>query len=121
MRDYRKLEVWQIAREINKKIYLLTRYFPKSEIYGLTNQMRKASISVIPSIAGGYRCDSDKEFAHFLRFSMGSVKELECQFYAALDAGYIDKEKFSEIMEKLDKIDRKLWVYIKYLKEKESE
>lgn len=118
MRDYKKLEVWGIGREINKKVYLLTGKFPESEIYGLVSQIRRASISVISNIGEGCRCDSDKEFVRFLRVSVGSVKELECQFYAALDIGYIDKVGFDEIMRELDKLGRKLWSYIKYLNNK---
>jgi len=116
MRDYKELEIWKIGREINKEVYLITSKFPKDEIYGLVSQMRRASISVISNIGEGCRCDSDKEFVQFLRFSVGSVKELECQFYAALDVGYVEREVFDEIMRELDKLGRMLWKYIKYLK-----
>ena len=121
MRDYRKLEVWGIGREINKTVYRLTGKFPRDEVFALVNQMRRASISVISNIGEGCSCDSTKEFIRYLRISMGSVKELECQFYAALDVGYIDKVVFDEIMEELDKLSKKLWKYIEYLKEKEDE
>jgi len=117
MRDYRELDVWKIGRDINMDVYRLTLEFPKSEIYALVNQMRRASISVISNICEGCACDSNKEFIRYLRISMGSVKELECQFYAALDVGYIKEEKFDLIMKKLDGLGRKLWAYIKYLKE----
>jgi four helix bundle protein len=118
MRDYKKLEVWEIGREINKEIYRLTGKFPKEEVFALANQMRRASISVISNIGEGCSRDSIKEFIHYLSISLGSVKELECQFYAALDVGYIDKKEFDGIMEELDKLGRKLWKYIKYLKVK---
>lgn len=120
MRDYRKLEVWQVGREINKKVYLITDGFPKREMFSLVDQMRRASISVISNIGEGCSRDSLREFIYYLRISLGSVRELECQFYAALDVGYIDKGKFDEIMEELDKLSKKLWKYIKYLKEKEE-
>jgi four helix bundle protein len=116
MRDYKKLDVWKVGREINKEVYLLTGKFPREEIYGLTSQIRRASISVISNIAEGCRCDSNKEFIQFLRTSMGSVKELECQFYAALDVGYINEAGFDEIMKRLDSLGRMLWKYIDYLK-----
>ena len=118
MRDYRKLEVWKIARENNKIIYRLTMGFPRDEIFVLISQMRRASISVISNIGEGCSCDSVKEFIRYLRISMGSVKELECQFYAALDVGYIDKIEFDKIMRELDKLGKKLWSYINYLKKK---
>ena len=121
MRDYRELEVWKIARENNKMIYKLTGKFPGDEVFSLTNQMRRASISVMSNIGEGCGRDSIKEFIHYLRISMGSAKELECQFYAALDVGYISKEDFDGVMEELDKLGRKLWMYIKYLKTKEED
>ena len=120
MRDYKKLEVWDIARENNKRIYKLTSKFPRDEIFALTNQIRRASISVMSNISEGCSRDSIAEFINYLRISMGSVKELECQFYASLDIGYIDEERFNEIMEELDKLGKKLWVYIKYLKSKKE-
>jgi len=121
MRDYQKLEVWKIGREIAKEVYLLTGEFPKSEIYGLASQMRRASVSIPSNVAEGCRCDSNKEFIHFLRISMGSVKELETQFYIALDVGFIKQEDFDLIMKRLDEISKKLWAYIKYLKDGKNE
>ena len=120
MRDYRDLEIWGIAREINKVVYQLTGKFPRDEVFALVNQMRRASISVISNIGEGCSRDSVKEFVHYLRISLGSVKELECQFYAALDVGYIDKVDFDKIMGELDKMGRKLWKYIKHLKEEKN-
>ena len=120
MRDYKKLEVWEIAREINREVYLLTGKFSRDEIFALVNQMRRASISVMSNIGEGCSRDSIKEFIHYLRISMGCVKELECQFYVALDVGYVDKIEFDKIMEELDKLGRKLGNYIKYLKEKDG-
>ena len=117
MRDYKKLDVWKVGREINKEIYLLAGDFPKSEMYGLISQMRRASISVISNIGEGCSCDSNKDFIRYLRISMCSVKELECQFYSALDVGYIDEFKFDKIMKRLDGLGRMLWKYINYLKE----
>jgi len=121
MRDYKKLEVWKLARENNKIVYELTREFPREEMFALTTQMRRASISVISNIGEGCRCDSDKEFVQFLRISMGSVKELECQFYVALDVGYIKEKEFNSIIDKLDKLGKMLWKYILYLKLKKED
>jgi four helix bundle protein len=114
MRDYRKLDVWKIGREINAEVYKITGDFPKSEVFALSNQMRRAAISVISNIGEGCSRDSNKEFIYYLRISMGSVKELECQFYAGLDVGYVEKDKFDVIMRRLDELGRKLCVYIKY-------
>ena len=118
MRDYKKLDVWKVGREINKDVYRLTGEFPRDEVFALVNQMRRASISVISNVGEGCSCDSTKEFIRYLRISMGSVKELECQFYAALDVGYIKGVDFDKIMGELDKLGRMLWKYINYLKTK---
>lgn len=120
MRDYRKLEVWQMGREINKDVYKTTAGFPKSELYGLTSQMRRASVSIVSNVAEGCGRDSVKELIQFLRVSFGSVREIETQFYVALDVGYLDKVSFDEIMERLDKLSKKLWSYIKYLKKEDG-
>ena len=120
MRDYRKLEIWQIGRTINKETYRITSDFPKSELYGLVSQMRRASISIISNIAEGCGRDSLKEFIQFLKVSFGSVRELESQFYAALDVGFVDEKNFDEIMEKLDMLSKKIWNYIRYLKKEDE-
>ena len=131
MRDYLKLQIWQLARVLAKEIYVLTGKFPKSEIYGLVSQMRsstdmtlvspRAGVSVISNIGEGCRCDSNKEFIQFLRVSIGSVKELECQAYVSLDVGFINEVEFDLIMKKLDELSKKIWAYIKYLKIKDGE
>jgi four helix bundle protein len=120
MRDYRKLDVWKIARENNKVVYNLTSDFPRDEVFALTNQMRRASVSIISNIAEGCSRDSVKEFIYYLQVSMGSLKELESQFYVASDVGYLSEQNFNLIMESLDKLSKKLWKYIQYLKMQRS-
>lgn len=116
MRDYRKLQIWDIGRDVAKTTYLITGKFPKSELYGLVSQMRRAAVSIPSNIAEGCGRDSIKEFIQFLRVSMGSVRELETQFYISLDVGHVCEKEFEEIMEKLDELSKKIWAYIKYLK-----
>ena len=64
---FEKLEVWQEARKINQVIYQLTRKFPRQELFAMTSQIRRASISVSSNIAEGSGRNSDKDFAHFLK------------------------------------------------------
>ena len=116
MRDYKQLKIWEIARKNNKMVYELTEKFPKKELFSLVDQMRRASVSVMSNIGEGCGCDSNKEFVRYLRIFMGSIKELECQMYVALDVGYISKKDFDDIMGRLDDLGRKLWKYIWYLK-----
>ena len=116
MRDYKKLQIWELSRVLAKEVYVLTGKLPKSEVYGLVSQMRRAAVSVIFNIGEECRCDSNKEFIQFLRISIGSVKELECQAYVSLDVGFIDETEFDFIMKKLDELSKKIWAYLKYLK-----
>lgn len=78
--SYRELLVWQKAMELAVKSYLLSHSFPKSEMYGLTSQLRRASVSVPSNIAEGYGRGGRKEYLQFLFFiARGSLKELETQ------------------------------------------
>lgn len=86
---FQKLEVWQQARALNKSIYSLSGRFPSAELYALTSQVRRASISVSSNIAEGSGRNSDADFAHFLEIAYASLMEVISQLYLALDQGYI--------------------------------
>ena len=79
LRSYRDLLVWQKALELTVLIYRLSEGFPRTEIYGLTSQIRRASVSVPSNIAEGYGRGSRKEYLQFLFVAQGSLKELETQ------------------------------------------
>ena len=79
--NYRDLDVWKYSRELVKKVYLLTKKFPKEEIYGLTNQIRRSVVSVPSNIAEGIGRLSNKETIHFLYIAKGSLQEVETQLY----------------------------------------
>src|SRR5713226_9647666 len=79
LKSYRDLLVWQKAIELAILIYRLSEGFPRTEIYGLTSQIRRASVSVPSNIAEGYGRGSRKEYLQFLLVSQGSLKELETQ------------------------------------------
>ena len=76
MRNYRKYEVWEIGHKLTKEIYLLTSKFPKEEIYGLTSQIRRASVSIPTNIAEGCGRLTDKEFGRFIDISIGWMKHI---------------------------------------------
>ena len=86
---YRDLIVWQKAMKLAKETYLLTKSFPKEELYGLTSQIRRCAISIPSNIAEGKGRNSDKEFVRFLQISLGSVYELQTQLELSLELGYI--------------------------------
>lgn len=85
MRDYRKLEVWQLARALTTATYEVTSKFPRREQFGLTDQMRRAAVSVPSNIAEGAGSGSDADYARFLGYAASSLNELECQIIIAGD------------------------------------
>lgn len=116
MSNHKDLDAWKYSIEFVSEIYEFTKSFPKEEIYGLTNQIRRCAISIPSNIAEGSARQSDKEFIQFLHIAMGSLVELETQLIIAKNLSYI-----KSIDNQLDKIAviRKLIVgLIKYLKNK---
>jgi four helix bundle protein len=89
-RSYRELIVWQKARSLAVHTYRGTDDFPKSELYGLTSQLRRAAISVVSNIAEGQGRVTSGEFIHFLGQARGSLLELDTQLDIALDLSYIE-------------------------------
>ncbi len=90
--SYKDLRVWKQAMELAARVYAATEQFPRREWYGLTNQMRRAAVSVASNIAEGKGHRSDLEFQHFLYHARGSLLELETQIYLSLELSYISRE-----------------------------
>ncbi|NLH39841.1 MAG: four helix bundle protein [Elusimicrobia bacterium] len=97
MKNYKDLVVWQKGMELVKNIYQLTNEFPKKEIFGLTIQMRRASVSVPSNIAEGQARHYTREFMQFLYQALGSLSELETQIIIAKELNYISASKEFEI------------------------
>jgi four helix bundle protein len=87
--DFRKLEVWRRSQQLARTVYLCTENMPQRERYGLTAQMRASAVSVSSNIAEGCGRRGDGELRRFLRISLGSLAELECQTLLALDLGML--------------------------------
>lgn len=85
MKSYTDLDVWKKARQLVKDIYLITRRFPKEELYGLTNQMRRAAVSVPSNIAEGHGRNTAKDSLQFFFIARGSLYELETQIFVCFD------------------------------------
>lgn len=115
MRDYKKLEVWQKSYRLGLTIYLITKTFPKEEIYGLTSQVRRASISIPLNIAEGSRRSTDKDFKSFLHIAYGSCAEIEVQIMYAKDFNYINDETCTSLLEEISQVSRMLNSFIKIL------
>ena len=115
---YNELDVWVKSRELVTVVYQLTKSFPKDEMFGLTNQMRRCSISVPSNIAEGCGRQTTKDTIHFLYISRGSLYELESQVLVASDLNYITKEDLEVLLEKITSCKKLLNGFINYYKNK---
>lgn len=114
--EYSKLDVWLEARKLVNLLYDFSKLFPKEELFGLTNQMRRAAISVPSNIAEGCGRQTSKETIHFLHISRGSLYELETQFYLAFDQKYIGENNFNIALEQIEICKKLLNGFINYYK-----
>ena len=103
--------------DLSRKIYILTKSFPKEELYGITSQIRRSSVSIPSNIAEGYARKSRKEYIQFYSIAYGSVSELETQLILARDFGYIEEKDFTETENLLHEVAKMLHVLIIRLKE----
>ncbi len=108
VKDYKDLMVWQKGIEIVDEIYTITDKFPASELYGLTNQMRRASVSIPSNIAEGFARNSSKEYKQFLYISLGSCAELDTQIIIAHRRNYITKAEMGKLAEDINHESRML-------------
>jgi|RifOxyC2_1024027.scaffolds.fasta_scaffold94992_1 four helix bundle protein len=107
-RSFRDLNVWKLSIELVKDIYQVTAKYPPVEIYGLTNQLRRAAISIPSNIAEGQGRNSFKEFKQFIAIALGSLAELETQLIISHEIEYLNREDFSNLSESLDNIRKML-------------
>lgn len=114
--DYTKLDVWLESRKLTNLLYNISKQFPKEEIYGLMNQMRRCAVSIPSNIAEGCGRQTAKDTIHFLHVSRGSLYELETQCFLALDQKYINDAQFAEVFELIQACKRLLNGFINYYK-----
>ncbi len=120
MRSHKNLHVWQKSIQFVSDIYSLTKNFPKEELFGLTNQMRKAAVSIPSNIAEGSARNHNKEFIQFLYISLGSCAEIETQLIICKNLNLIDNKKLEDTLEKLSNIRNMLIGLIKSIKNKKT-
>lgn len=118
MKDFRKLIVWEKAHKLTLEVYRITSLFPREELYGLTSQIRRASVSIPANFAEGCGRDSEGELLRFMRIAMGSSSELEYEILLAQDLGYLSIEEFNEISRDLVEVRKMLNAFIQKLKAK---
>jgi four helix bundle protein len=105
---FEKLEVWQEARKLTVEIYRLTEKFPEREKFGLTNQLRRASVSVGANIAEGTTRSSTREQAHFSSISYGSLMETMSHLITSVDLNFITDEELSLIRNMIQPLSLKI-------------
>lgn len=114
--EYRDLDVWKLSRKLVNSIYELTKSFPKEELYGLTNQIRRCAISIPSNIAEGCGRRTSKDTIQFLYISRGSLYELETQLFLALDQNFISETHLNEIISQIESCKKLLNGFINYYK-----
>ena len=117
IKSYKDLLIWQKGIEITEKVYLITNNFPQNELFSLTNQIKRASVSISSNIAEGFGRNSTKSYMNFLKISRGSLYELETQLIIADRLNYIsDNELLKSINDLLSEEGKMINSYINKLK-----
>lgn len=116
MRDFRKYRIWQDAVSITNDVYNITEGFPRKEIYGLSNQLQRAAVSIASNIAEGASRESAVEFAHFLEIAIGSAFEVEAQLIIAYQRNYLSQDSFQKIISFLQEEEKSINTFIQTLK-----
>ena len=103
IRRFEDIQAWQEARKLVKAVYILTEQGRFAKDFGLRDQIRRASVSIMANIAEGFDCESQVEFARFLGIARRSAVEVQSLLYTALDVGYITEEEFKTYYAQADK------------------
>jgi four helix bundle protein len=119
MAGFKKLEdimAWQKARQATKLVYQITSNGDFSRDFGLRDQIRRASVSIMANIAEGYGRRSDKEFSNFLNIAHGSIAETQSHLYVALDLNYLPQNDFGKIYSLLDEVSKMVMSLTQHLR-----
>ena len=108
IRGFKDLEVWQVAMQLVRECYHLTDLFPDSERFGLTNQLRRAAVSVPSNIAEGHGRGSPKNFLNFLWIANGSLAELETQVLLAVELKFVSAVQTEHVLNLAQQVGRML-------------
>ena len=115
MQDFTKLKVGQKAHNFTVNLYRITSSFPKEERFGLTNQIRRASISIESNLSEGCGRNGDKEFSRFIDIAQGSAYEVRCQLFIARDLEFLSVDSFKLLLDKIDEVSRMMIAFQKKL------
>jgi four helix bundle protein len=115
--SFEEIEAWQLARELTKRVYDVSDIGAFARDFGLRDQIRRASVSILSNIAEGFERGGTGEFVQFLSAAKGSAGEVRAQLYVALDRKYIDVTTFEELSQLASKISRMISGLMTYLRQ----
>jgi four helix bundle protein len=116
-RNYRDLIVWQDAIKLAKCVYILLGKFPKTETYALSDQIRRAAVSIPSNIAEGQARKAPADFKRFLHIALGSLAELDTQLVLAKEFGYLRNEGLADVDQQIQTLRMKLYALMNSLSE----
>ncbi|HUF00096.1 MAG TPA: four helix bundle protein [Anaerolineales bacterium] len=116
MKDFRQLKVWEKSHQLALAIYKATKEFPKEELYGLTSQIRRSSMSIPTNIAEGCGRFTDADFARFLQMAMGSASETEYQLILTRDLEFLPKDSYEKLHTDVEQVKRMLASLLKTIR-----
>jgi four helix bundle protein len=117
IKSYKDLLIWQKGIKIVFLVYELVKFFPKEELYALSSQLKRASVSIPSNIAEGYGRNTEKSFSHFLDISRGSLFEIETQLLIANELGFITNQPlYKEVLGQIEEESKMINSFSKTLK-----
>ena len=120
IKRFEDIEAWQLARELARKVYRLTKKPRFAKDYGLKRQIQDAAGSSMHNIAEGFDSETNAEFIRFLRYAKRSCTEVQSELYLALDEEYVSTDEFKDVYEQARRTRAAIYGFIKYLKKYEE-
>jgi four helix bundle protein len=117
LKSYKELIVWQKAYQLTLMIYKETEKFPRSEVFGISSQLRRASVSIVSNIAEGYQRQHGGEYIQFLSIAFGSCAEVETQLLLCKDLCYLSESNFTILNNLLTEVGKMLYALITKIKD----
>ncbi|MDE1967229.1 MAG: four helix bundle protein, partial [Patescibacteria group bacterium] len=118
IKTFKDLEAWKAGHKLVLMIYRVTKAFPRVELFGLINQLRRAAVSVTSNVAEGFSRRSDKEKTQFFSMACGSITEIQNQLEVSKDVGYIERKDYTAINEQSESVHRLIRGMLRYIKAK---
>jgi four helix bundle protein len=117
MRNYRDLQVWKKAHDLTLELYRVSQRFPREEIYGITGQLRRATVSIGANLAEGCGRRTSTELARFVRIALGSASELDYHLLLSRDLGFMSSDDFTSSTAKLTEVRKMLTSFLQSVEE----